>query len=217
METTDLLGATLALSIPGCHRCDPGPAKPHDPYEMGWTELSHPALQAGASRRAYHALWATQFVGDWYVFRADGTRVRTLEELRTVLRPLDTEELVLAYRDLIGTVDIERDESLIALKETTPLVYRDERAYGGLYDGEDAQRWDVGRERVVEEKADGFVITEPSFRWWFRYHEDGDLSPIKMTVELVRETIGRDGSYRREVVRLLEEGKSAAAYQPMPL
>ena len=191
-----------------------------DAMTRTWTPAQpHPLLRGGAMvRNAYYPMICPR-VDDAYVVLPGGSFVQTLDELRVVLRPIDTVERALAYRSFLGDIELERDETLRALQHTTPLDYDEgKEPFYGVYVAADAQRWGVGREPLVEMMADRIVITQPSFHLSEYPPVEGKAWDLEASrVELVRETIYRDGRYVREVVRVLEQGKAALVHEPAPL
>ncbi len=194
-------------------------AKPFDQNEMVWSQpLSYPCLKPGVTVRSHPYRYIDPAIGETYVIRRDRTRVRTFAELQTVLRPIDTLEIAVWYRRLLGMIELERDEALTALDQSLPLELHDgDSAFYGVYVASDATRWNVPHEPVIETTAEIIVITQPTFRRSWLYDETGDWVPGLAFVELVREVFYRDGRYEREIVRELERGKSALVHEPAPL
>lgn len=197
----------LAMLVVGCKssRCCPAPG---NQPEMVWTDPEpHRLLQAGVTTRAHLLKDVTPRVGDLYVVKRDGSHVKTFDELRAVLRPIETKEQALAYRRLLASMQLERSERLTALQYSTSVRFHEgDEAVFGVYVATQADRWQVGREPVIEQEEDAVVITGPVFR------RLGDTS--EGVVELVRETIHRDGRYERELVRVLETGEAALVHRP---
>ncbi len=182
-----------------------------DINEKQWARpLESPVLTKGTTVRFWHYKHISPPMGESHVVDRHGRFVDTMSGLRRVLRPIDTEDKALAYRRLLADVELKRDDALAALERSTPLEFHDgERAFYGVYIAANAEKWNVGREPVVEDTGEAFVITQPTFRRGEDW-SSGD-------VELTRETIHRDGRYEREVLRVLETGKPAMVHQPAPL
>jgi hypothetical protein len=206
-----LLVASVALLSAGCAGSRLG-----DPNEMAWTDdRTHPALVTGAKVRSRYLRYTCPCIEDVFVVHR-GTFVKTFAELRPLVRPIDTPEAALAYRSLLSDVEIERDTTLEALEQTTPLdFYAAEKPVYGTYVASDAARWGVPDEPAIETTPDAIVITRPCYRLE-RHVTPGtdDWTVEEPRVELVRETFHRDGRYRREVVRVLERGDAARVHAP---
>lgn len=188
--------------------------------ELTWTpKESNPALQRGVTVHGSYYPSICPFAPTWYVAKRDGSHVRTFDELRAVLRPIDTVERALAYRDLLGDIQLERDELLDAQRRTTALDFHPgPRPFFGVYVQANADKWKVGTEPVIETVGETIVITQPSYR--YIDSTDAEGKPVHLgfgNVELVQDTFHRDGRYERHVVRTLEEGEAARIHQPAPL
>lgn len=185
-----------------------------------WTRPEpHPLLKSCAATRESYYPMICPTVYTPHVLRSNGQFVKTFDELRPLLKPIETREQALAYRRLLGDIEIQRDETLKQLQWARPLDFHDgDKPSYGVYVAADAARWNVGREALVAAWEDRFVITQPAYRMVETIDENGKAWVLgEGVVELVRETIHRDGRYEREVVRVLEEGQAAAVYQPAPL
>jgi hypothetical protein len=200
-----LLVISATLLSAGCTGSRLGETNP-----LVWSDARpDPVLVSGAQVRTRYRQYVSPCLEDVFVVHR-GTYVKTFAELQPLVRPIDSPEAALAYRYLLQRVEIERDETLEALAQTTPLdFYAGERAVYGKYVAGDAARWGVPHEPAVETVKGAIVITRPSFR------PEGLVEDAR--VELVRETFHRDGNYQRAVVRVLERGKEALVYQPPPL
>ncbi len=183
-----------------------------------WTQASNAALQDGVTLRGSFDPMMCPCAPDWHVAKQDRSFVTTFDELRAVLRPIDTPERAVAYRELLQTLDIERDDAREALRYSTPLTFKDEEtSRREIYTAADAERWNVPHEPVVETTAGRIVITQPMYMQMY-YSEDGMFSHMDVpVVELVREVFHRDGNYERETLRELERGDAASVYEPFPL
>lgn len=216
MRSRSLVVVALLGALVGASAC----RSAGDPNRKTWyPPQAHEALQVGATVRASYYPMICPSTSDYYVARRDGSFVKTFDQLRPVLRPIDTPERALAYQKLLRKIQIERDETLTALQWTTPLRFDegDEPSYAA-YVAADAARWGVGKEPAIEARGDVVVITRPSYRMVETIDENGKAWVLgEGVVELVRESIHRDGRYERDVVRVLEEGKAAEVYQPAPL
>ncbi len=206
-----VLTALLAALLSGCaSRLSGSP-------QTAWTKSErHPALASGAVVRGSYAPMIQPYAPTWFVFSRTGQAVSTLAELQGELRPIDTPELALEYTALLARIQITRDKALTAVDQSAPLEFRSgsERSYAE-YTAADAARWGIKPGPQLTDTGAAFVITRPVFRQDWSYEADGiTLDWGQPFVEWIRETVRRDGRYEREVLKVLERGEAAAAFQP---
>ena len=214
--TLVLVLCTLLLSLPGCRTYDDGSG----PGEGTWTSSERSPLLSDAVRlRAHYYPMISPTIYDWYAF-AGGRKITTLDELRKHVVAIDTEEKAIAYRELLARVHLDAEDDIFPIVHGTPLVYRAERkGFGPEYSDAEVAHWGVGTRRKVTSRGDAWEIVEVQHRYI------PDRSPpepniVKVgteAIELVMETITKDGRYKRTVLRTLEHGAGARNYAPMPL
>lgn len=205
-----ILGVALGAALLAA--CVSGRCCPSDSgidVQRGWWPAQHPPPLRPTARVEIHTVRnVTPWLGEIHVVDGRGRRIQTLSALRRHVRPLVSLDDAYAYRSLLAKMEMQRDPHVQALSLSSFVKFHEgDRAWAGHYVAEQAEKWGIGKEHLVEEHPDAFVIMGPLFRW---------LEPLRGAgvVELVRETIYRDGRYKREVLRELERGRAAMVHRP---
>lgn len=211
-----LIVCVLLLGFPACRTYDDGSG----PGEGKWTPSERdPLLSDAVSLRAHYFPMISPTIYDWYAF-ANGRKITTLDELRKHVVSIDSAEKAVAYRDLLRRVHLEDDDDVFPLAWGTSLTYRPEhRPWFAEYGDAEVERWGVSKAPKVSLRGDAWDLVEVQHRYI------PDRSPPEPNVvrvgseaiELVMETITKDGGYKRTVLRTLEQGRAADAYGPAPL